>query len=130
GGGEAVGGGRGDGVAGSVVLQRLPGRALIQGYLSEIGRVLGKGGRGYVQIPVLSQGIRPRLWRVLRGLVVPFGRASRDLAKQPSYRGYRLTEYELASGLEAAGLRVTARDESPDSPYRYAREVFLRLEVR
>ena len=35
---------------------------------------------------------------------------------------------ELERALAAAGLRVAARDESPASPYRYAREVFLRLE--
>src|SRR5215831_8412004 len=59
---DAVQGGTADVLVCYLVLQHLPGRALIQGYLSEIGRVLGKGGRGYVQIPVLSQGIRPRLW--------------------------------------------------------------------
>jgi hypothetical protein len=48
--------------------------------------------------------------------------------RQPAYRGFRLTEPELARGLAAAGLSVTARDESPESPYRYAREVFMRLE--
>jgi hypothetical protein len=34
----------------------------------------------------------------------------------------------LRDGLAAAGLLAAARDESPESPYRYAREVFLRLE--
>ena len=38
------------------------------------------------------------------------------------------TEPELQVGLERAGLRTAARDESLTSPYRYSREVFLRLE--
>jgi hypothetical protein len=45
-----------------------------------------------------------------------------------AYRGIRLTGRELDEALAAAGLRVTGRDETTESPYRYSREVFLRLE--
>jgi SAM-dependent methyltransferase len=113
-----------------LVLQHLPGRSVALEYLREFARVLAPRGRAFVQIPVLRPGVRPLLWRLMRGLAVPLGRMSRDVARQPSYRGYRLTEGELEAGLAAARLRITARDESPASPYRYAREVFLRLERR
>jgi SAM-dependent methyltransferase len=121
-----------DGIADVVVcylvLQHLPSREVVLAYLAELARALASNGRALVQIPILGPGIRPRLWRLLRAAAVPFGRLGRDVARQPSYRGYRLTEDELAGGLAAAGLRVTARDETEESPYRYAREVFLRLE--
>ena len=113
-----------------LVLQHLPRRAVVLAYLREFARVLAPGGRAFLQIPVLGPGIRPRLWRLARGVAVPLGRMSHDVAQQPSYRGYRLTEDELAEGLASARLRVTARDESAESPYRYAREIFLRLEQR
>jgi SAM-dependent methyltransferase len=112
-----------------LVLQHLPSRRGVLDYLDEIGRVLAPGGRAFVQVPVLRAGAGPRLWRAVRGLGVPLvARLSPDVERQSAYRGFRLTEQELTRGLRAAGLRVTARDESPDSPYRFAREVFLRLE--
>jgi len=111
-----------------LVLQHLPSRDHVLAYLHEFGRVLALGGRAYVQVPVLAAGVRPQLWRSLRALAVPAARLGGRVERQPAYRGFRLTEPELARGLAAAGLSVTARDESPESPYRYAREVFLRLE--
>lgn len=121
-----------DGLAHAVVcylvLQHLPSRRHVLGYLAEIGRVLASSGRAFVQMPVLTSGVRPGLWRFLRSVAVPVVARFGDVTRQPAYRGYRLTERELAKGLAAAGLRVAARDESSHSPYRYAREVFLRLE--
>ena len=111
-----------------LVLQHLPRRALITAYLHEIGRVLAPGGRAFVQLPVLGGGRRAQAWRLVRGLAVPLLAARGGIARRPAYRGYRLTEPELERALAAAGLRVKAHDESPASPYRYAREVFLRLE--
>ena len=125
---DSVEDGIGDVLICYLVLQHLPRRAVVLAYLREFARVLAPRGCAFVQIPVLGPGLRPRLWRLMRGLGVPLGRMSHDVAKRPAYRGYRLTETELARGLEAAGLRVAARDESAESPYRYAREVFLRLE--
>ena len=62
-------------------------------------------------------------------MAVPVARlVRRDVTAEAAYRGTRLTEAELQAGLADAGLRTAARDESPESPYRYAREVFLRLE--
>jgi len=84
-----------------------------------------------VHVPVLVSGIRPRAWRLVRSAAIPLSsRLTRDVAGQGAYRGFRLTERELERGLREADLRGTARDESADSPYRYAREVFLRLEHR
>lgn len=112
-----------------LVLQHLPGRDVVLGYLREFGRVLAPSGRAFVQLPVLASGLRPRAWRALRSAVVPVAsRLHREVEGQAAYRGTRLTERELVDGLAAAGLHVAARDEAPTSPYRHAREVFLRLE--
>ena len=111
-----------------LVLQHLPRRGLITGYLREFGRALAPEGRAFVQLPVLAGGARTRAWRLVRGFAVPLLAARGGIARRPAYRGYRLTEPELERSLAAAGLRVAARDESPSSPYRFAREVFLRLE--
>jgi ubiquinone/menaquinone biosynthesis C-methylase UbiE len=124
---EPVGDASADAVVCYLVLQHLPGRSAIAGYLREFGRILAPGGRAFVQLPVLGPGLRPRLWRAGRRIAVPLARGS-DPETRPEYRGFRLTRPELARALAAAGLKVASRDESPDSPYRYATEVFLRLE--
>ena len=131
---RTVSGARLDGVEDAVastlvcylVLQHLPSRAAVVGYLREFARVLAPGGRAFVQIPVLEPGVRARLWRTARSLVVPLLRRRPD--RSAAFRGFRLTAAELALGIADAGLRVTARDEGPDAPYRYSRDVFLRLE--
>lgn len=112
-----------------LVLQHLPDRRLVAAYLREFARVLAPAGRAFVQLPVIESGVRASSWRALRRLVVPLTTRLGDrVATQAAYRGVRLTEGELAAALEAAGLRIAARDESSASPYRYAREVYLRLE--
>jgi ubiquinone/menaquinone biosynthesis C-methylase UbiE len=114
-----------------LVLQHLPSRARVDAYLSEFGRVLASGGDAFVQLPVLAAGLRPRLWRLLRGVTVPvLARVSRRPERAPAFRGFRLTERELEQALAGAGLRVAARDLGPDAPYRYSSDVFLRLERR
>jgi ubiquinone/menaquinone biosynthesis C-methylase UbiE len=112
-----------------LVLQHLPTRRIVTRYIEEFARVLGSGGEAYVQLPVLAGGLRARLWRLARNLAIPLTSAVRpEVTEQASYRGYRITERELRAALERAGLRVAARDEAGESPYRHAREVFLRLE--
>jgi SAM-dependent methyltransferase len=112
-----------------LVLQHLPDRQVVHGYLREFARVLSPGGSAFVQLPVMDDGIRPRMWRLARTLAVPVSAVfRRKVIDRAAYRGTRLTEAELQAGLVVAGLRAAARDESPESPYRYAREVFLRLE--
>jgi SAM-dependent methyltransferase len=112
-----------------LVLQHLPELSVVLGYLGEFGRVLAPRGRAFVQVPVLRRGLRPTAWRAARRLALPIARRlDQGVAGQPAYRGTRLTASELEGGLVRAGLRVTARDEASESPYRYAREVFLRLE--
>jgi ubiquinone/menaquinone biosynthesis C-methylase UbiE len=123
-----------DGIAGTVVcylvLQHLPDRRVVQKYLGEFARVLAPGGSAFVQLPVLAPGTKPRAWRLARTMAVPLAALfRRDVTGRAAYRGTRLTEDELQAGLASAGLRTAARDESPVSPYRYAREVFLRLEL-
>lgn len=126
---QGVEDGSGDVLVCYLVLQHLPKRSAVLRYLSEFARVLTPGGQGFVQLPVLEPGMRPRLWRALRSALVPVaGAVSRNPARASAFRGFRLTDKELIAGLEAAGLRVTARDEGPDAPYRFSRDVFLRLE--
>jgi ubiquinone/menaquinone biosynthesis C-methylase UbiE len=111
-----------------LVLQHLPRREVVAAYLKEFARVLGPAGQAFVQLPVLDAGVQAQAWRLARGLAVPLLATGGAIARRPAYRGYRLTEEELARDLEGAGLRAAARDESPTSPYRYSHEVFLRLE--
>jgi trans-aconitate methyltransferase len=112
-----------------LVLQHLPSRAAVLGYLREFARVLAPGGAAFVQLPVLEDGVRPRVWRATRAAAVPLlARATRDPQRAAAFRGFRLTARELERGLAAAGLRVNARDTGPDAPYRWSRDLFLRLE--
>lgn len=111
-----------------LVLQHLPRRRVISAYFREFARVLAPRGRAFVQLPVLRAGARSRGWRLLRGLGVPVAAVRGGIARRAAYRGYRLTEPELRHALRSAGLRTAACDESATSPYRYAREVFLKLE--
>jgi ubiquinone/menaquinone biosynthesis C-methylase UbiE len=102
-----------------LVLQHLPSRRLVRGYVRELARVLRPGGEAFVQLPVLAGGLVPRLWRALR---TPVARMS-----NPELRGMRLTRAELDSAIAGAGLTVVATDVGPDSPYRFSTDLFLRL---
>jgi SAM-dependent methyltransferase len=131
-----VSGERLDGVPGGVaqvtvcylVLQHLPRRALVATYLREIARVLAPHGEAFVQLPVLDGRLRARAWRALRSVLVPLAwRVRRRAQDDPALRGVRLTREELDAALAHAGLRVLATDTGPDAPYRYSRDLFLRL---
>lgn len=112
-----------------LVLQHLPTRAVVLAYLGELARTLAPSGHAFVQVPVLDDGLRPRLWRALRTLAVPVvARLTGDPARAGAFRGYRLTRGELDRGLARAGLRVVATGAGPDAPYRHSRDLFLRLE--
>jgi SAM-dependent methyltransferase len=121
-----------DGIADALVcylvLQHLPRRALVGRYLHEFARVLKRGGEAFVQLPVLDGALAARVWRAARTTVVPVLYAvSRNPAHAPALRGVRLTARELDRALGNAGLVVRAREEGPDAPYRFSRDVFLRL---
>jgi SAM-dependent methyltransferase len=112
-----------------LVLQHLPERRLVLRYLEELARVLAPTGSAFVQVPVLQAGLRPRAWRLARAAAVPIATLfNRGIAGRAAYRGTRLTEPELEAGLANARLCTALRDEGSSSPYRYAHEVFLRLE--
>jgi SAM-dependent methyltransferase len=114
-----------------LVLQHLPRRSFVEGYLQEFARVLAPGGQAFVQLPLLEPGSRPRAWRAVRTITVPLlHRLAPSPDRAPALRGVRLTEAELAAALDRAGLEIRARDEGPDAPYRYSRDVFLRLSRR
>jgi SAM-dependent methyltransferase len=109
-----------------LVLQHLPTRAHVLGYLREFRRVLATDGEAYVQLPVYDAGLVPGAWRAARSLAMPLvarGAPERSAA----LRGTRLTARDLDDGLADAGLRIVARETGPDAPYRYATDVFLRL---
>jgi ubiquinone/menaquinone biosynthesis C-methylase UbiE len=110
-----------------LVLQHLPRRELVVNFLAEFARVLKPSGQAFVQLPILDPGLVARAWRGLRSLFVPLTQF-RGPTSAPAFRGYRLAADELARGLDAARLRVVARDTGPDAPYRFSRDVFLRLE--
>jgi SAM-dependent methyltransferase len=117
-----------DAVVCYLVLQHLPSRAVVLGYLREFGRVLKPAGEALVQLPVLDAGVLPRAWRASRSVFVPaLARLRKNPASAAAFRGFRLTRAELDRGLVAAGLRVVATDIGPDAPYRHATDLFLRL---
>ena len=109
-----------------LVLQHLPHRDIVVDYLREFARVLRPSGEAFVQLPVLEPGLKPRAWRAVRSALVPLT-AFRGPTSSAAFRGFRLTDAELERGLADAGLRVIASDTGPDAPYRYSRDVFLRL---
>ena len=109
-----------------LVLQHLPRRDLVLGYLVEFARVLEPGGEAFVQLPVLEAGMRARVWRSARSALVPLTSALGP-TRRPEFRGYRLTRRELDGGLVRAHLRIVATDTGPDAPYRFSRDLFLRL---
>jgi SAM-dependent methyltransferase len=108
-----------------LVLQHLPTRDVVLGYLSEFERVLSPSGEAFVQLPVLDNGPRPRAWRALRSVVIPL--TSLGPKRRREFRGFRLTRRELDEGLARASLRVVSTDVGPDAPYRFSRDLFLRL---
>jgi SAM-dependent methyltransferase len=109
-----------------LVLQHLPRRDVVAGYISEFARVLAPGGEAFVQLPVLDAGVLPRAWRAARSALVPLT-AFRGPTSSAAFRGFRLTARELERALANARLRAVARDTGPDAPYRFSRDVFLRL---
>ena len=88
----------------------------------------GPAARAFVQLPVMRRGLAPSAWRAVRRIALPLTGRRGDVSARAAYRGVRLNDAELEEALARRGLGVTARDESDTSPYRYAREVFLRLE--
>lgn len=108
-----------------LVLQHLPTREAILAYLSEFARVLAPSGEALVQLPVLEEGAGPRVWRALRSALIPV--TSLGPKRRREFRGFRLTRGELDRGLARAGLRIVATDVGPDAPYRFSRDLFLRL---
>ena len=123
---DSVGDDLADVVVCYLVLQHLPSRDVVVRYFAEFARVLKKTGQAYVQLPLLTPGPRPLLWRALRSVAVPLT-SFRGPTSSAAFRGFRLTPDELEAALQRARLRVVART-SEDAPYRYSRDVFLRLE--
>jgi len=109
-----------------LVLQHLASRALIASYLAEFARVLRPAGEAYVQLPVLDDGVRARAWRALRTALVPLT-SFLGPTRRAEFRGFRLTRAELDAALARAGFHTEATGFGDDAPYRFSRDVFLRL---
>ena len=109
-----------------LVLQHLPSREVVTTYLSEFARVLRANGEAFVQLPVLEESVSARLWRAARSALVPLT-SFLGPTRRAEFRGYRLTRGELDAALTRAGLRTLATDTGPDAPYRFSRDLFLRL---
>jgi hypothetical protein len=103
----------------------LPARDAVLTYFLEFARVLAPSGEAFVQLPVLDDGPRPRAWRALRSALIPV--TSLGPKRRREFRGFRLTRGELDRGLARAGLRIVSTDVGPDAPYRFSRDLFLRL---
>jgi SAM-dependent methyltransferase len=117
------------------VVQHLPTRQVAVTMLDEIARVLRPGGEAFVQLPLLQQGVRARLWRAVRSVVTPVRSRLRpsDITASPEYRGMRLTRGELGRSLphelQVVG-EITSGDTTLYSTYPHARDVRLRLRRR
>jgi SAM-dependent methyltransferase len=113
-----------DAVVCYLVLQHLASRALVTSYLREFARVLRPGGSAYAQLPVLC-GRGARMWRAARSALVPLT-SFLGPTRRAEFRGFRLTRGELDAALAQAGLRIEATADN-DTPYRFSRDIFLRL---
>jgi ubiquinone/menaquinone biosynthesis C-methylase UbiE len=114
-----------------LVLQHLPRRRVLAGYVAEFARILRPGGEAFVQLPVLNRGLAARLWQLVRSIGVPVSAAfARSPTSSASFRGYRPTWGEVQGMLHASELEDVGRDEAARSPYRFSHEVFLRLRSR
>lgn len=95
-----------------LVLQHMPSRALVNGYIREIGRVLRPGARAVIQLPLIPSTIRGEFLYAIRTLLDLFEWV-RDatVRRQPTvrsraYRGVRLSEVGLRKAAEEAGLSL------------------------
>jgi SAM-dependent methyltransferase len=109
-----------------LVLQHLPSRDTVTTYIAEFARVLAPDGEAFVQLPVLDDGLRPRVWRAARSALVPVT-SLLGPTRRPEFRGFRLMRAELDAALVRAGLHLVATDVGPDAPYRFSHDLFLRL---
>jgi SAM-dependent methyltransferase len=123
---EGVADGSADVLVCYLVLQHVPSREIVTGYLAEFARVLAPHGEAFVQLPILDEGLRPRLWRAGRSAAVPIT-SLLGPTRRREFRGFRLKQGELDAGLARAGLRVAATNVGPDAPYRFSHDLFLRL---
>jgi len=123
---DGVESGIADAVVCYLVLQHLPSRDTVTTYLAEFARVLAQRGEAFIQLPVLDDGLRPRLWRAAGFALVPVT-SLLGPTRRREFRGVRLTRVELDVGLRRAGLRTVSTDIGPDAPYRFSHDLFLRL---
>jgi SAM-dependent methyltransferase len=123
---DGVGDASADVVICYLVLQHLASRAVITAYIAEFARVLRDGGEAYVQLPILEPGLVARLWRASRSALVPVS-SFLGPTRLAEFRGFRLTRAEVVGALARAGFHVAATAFGDDAPYRFSRDLFLRL---
>ncbi len=118
-----VGDGKADACISYLVLQHMPSRELVKGYIREMGRVLRPGGRGVIQLPLVPSTPRGRLLYAIRRLIdaLESGRDAtyrrQSTVRSRAYRGVRLTEGGLRSAVAAAGLDIEIFTDTQRSWY-------------
>jgi len=92
------------------VLQHMPSRDLVEGYIAEIGRVLRPGGRAVIQLPLVPSTVTGHLLYAVRR-VVDAVEAARDMSirrhptvRSRAFRGVRLSERGIRLAASEAGL--------------------------
>jgi SAM-dependent methyltransferase len=93
-----------------LVLQHMPSRDLVEGYIAEIGRVLRPGGRAVIQLPLVPSTVTGHLLYAVRR-VVDAVEAARDMSirrhptvRSRAFRGVRLSERGIRLAASEAGL--------------------------
>ena len=105
-----------------LVLQHMPSRDLVKGYIKEMGRVLRPGGRAVIQLPLVPSTPKGRMLyavrRVIDGLEAIRGAFRRHpTVRSRAYRGVRLTESGLRSAARDSGLEIEILTDTRRSWY-------------
>jgi SAM-dependent methyltransferase len=117
-----------------VVLQHIPDRAIVLGYLAELARVVRVGGHVLVQVPVYQRRWLVRPWRIAQGtyrrvLAAAEARGWVPPERGVAFRGSRLLAHELDAMLARGGLSPLAVCRRPTT-YRYCDDTIVYAERR
>jgi ubiquinone/menaquinone biosynthesis C-methylase UbiE len=112
-----------------IVLQHLPDKRIVLGYIRELARVVKPGGHLLFQVPVYRAGFMTSPWRAFQylfrsGLILleTTGMIAPD--KRLAFRGTRVTMDELSETLAPAGLETLSMQRTR-SLYRFCDDVIV-----